>query len=184
MLHCVRDCRFAQRVWAGFHGLPLAGVLASSFPELLEVLVVSWQIWKQQCEVLLGQGWVCPIAVHLATLSLLQVVCSTAGKSSASARSSWWVVWQFPPSGYVALNVDGSSLATRVRVDTVASFAMIVASGLQALLLLLVTRRFCRLNFGQFFRFSAFVRTWVIAVLCCGRTRSWLLSLLRRLVRG
>lgn len=78
---------------------------------MAQFMVHAWFIWRRRCNVIFdreAEPWQL-VLQHAATmLKVLQ-------KPPSSATDQRWVKWQPPPEGWVALNVDGSSLGNPGR---------------------------------------------------------------------
>jgi ribonuclease HI len=112
----LRDCEDALRVWHNL-SLSLAPTFfsAESFADWLlavprssvaSLITHAWFIWCRRCAYIFCDDcfpWQVVLQQSAETLRVLR-----AGAVAASEPQ--WVRWQGPPTGFVALNVDGSSL--------------------------------------------------------------------------
>ncbi|XP_057419022.1 uncharacterized protein LOC130713254 [Lotus japonicus] len=119
ILHCLRDCADARRVWRGTGFiLPQAFYAVQNFGEVLRifdgfglhiVLATAWVIWKERCRFVFASQHLVVHKVVREARELWLLIADTyhRGATSPTVR---WVRWQPPRENFVALNTDGSSL--------------------------------------------------------------------------
>lgn len=108
-------CVIVRTVWEALRLVIVAFLAAGTFVAWLEVvprkravqfLVHVWFIWRRRCRMVFEDVLESWQSVLYSVASILQMLALGLDASPAVR----WAAWKRPPEGWVALNINGSSL--------------------------------------------------------------------------